>query len=158
MISTDGKSLSSGLQTHCSKFITWDIIGNMCYVVVRTTLIVSVALDVLIYLWYWYFSLFFIHSEGGVFKAHLTFPKDYPLRPPKMKFITDIWHPNGRYRCSILWIIFIVRLIWISGGCIFPSDVNKYIFHFRNVEDFTFCDMYWYQGIFTCNLLIRSSS
>ncbi|KAA8586433.1 hypothetical protein FQN60_000269 [Etheostoma spectabile] len=31
---------------------------------------------------------------GGVFKAHLTFPKDYPLRPPKMKFITDIWHPN----------------------------------------------------------------
>nr|XP_015107170.1 ubiquitin-conjugating enzyme E2 G1 [Vicugna pacos] len=32
--------------------------------------------------------------EGGVFKAHLTFPKDYPLRPPKMKFITEIWHPN----------------------------------------------------------------
>ncbi|TWW74135.1 Ubiquitin-conjugating enzyme E2 G1 [Takifugu flavidus] len=35
-----------------------------------------------------------LHHEGGVFKAHLTFPKDYPLRPPKMKFITDIWHPN----------------------------------------------------------------
>ncbi|TWW74137.1 Ubiquitin-conjugating enzyme E2 G1 [Takifugu flavidus] len=34
--------------------------------------------------------------EGGVFKAHLTFPKDYPLRPPKMKFITDIWHPNAQ--------------------------------------------------------------
>uniref|UniRef100_A0A8C0BUK7 UBC core domain-containing protein n=1 Tax=Buteo japonicus TaxID=224669 RepID=A0A8C0BUK7_9AVES len=34
--------------------------------------------------------------EGGVFKAHLTFPKDYPLRPPKMKFITEIWHPNGK--------------------------------------------------------------
>nr|XP_048680162.1 ubiquitin-conjugating enzyme E2 G1 isoform X2 [Caretta caretta] len=34
--------------------------------------------------------------EGGVFKAHLTFPKDYPLRPPKMKFITEIWHPNER--------------------------------------------------------------
>ncbi|KAM9061489.1 ubiquitin-conjugating enzyme E2 G1 [Monodelphis domestica] len=32
--------------------------------------------------------------EGGVFKAHLTFPKDYPLRPPEMKFITEIWHPN----------------------------------------------------------------
>ncbi|XP_032127585.1 ubiquitin-conjugating enzyme E2 G1 [Sapajus apella] len=31
---------------------------------------------------------------SGVFKAHLTFPKDYPLRPPKMKFITEIWHPN----------------------------------------------------------------
>jgi len=34
------------------------------------------------------------HFEGGFFKAHLIFPKEYPLRPPKMKFITDIWHPN----------------------------------------------------------------
>lgn len=41
--------------------------------------------------------VFFVYSEGGVFKAHLTFPKDYPLRPPKMKFITEIWHPNGKY-------------------------------------------------------------
>uniref|UniRef100_UPI00398F3A54 ubiquitin-conjugating enzyme E2G 1b n=1 Tax=Pristiophorus japonicus TaxID=55135 RepID=UPI00398F3A54 len=32
--------------------------------------------------------------EGGFFKAHLTFPNDYPLRPPKMNFITEIWHPN----------------------------------------------------------------
>jgi len=32
--------------------------------------------------------------EGGFFKAHLIFPKEYPLRPPKMKFITDVWHPN----------------------------------------------------------------
>ncbi|XP_052014053.1 probable ubiquitin-conjugating enzyme E2 C [Apodemus sylvaticus] len=34
--------------------------------------------------------------EGGVFKAYLIFPKDYPLRPPKTKFITDIWPPNGK--------------------------------------------------------------
>ncbi|KAF1377387.1 hypothetical protein EPR50_G00167840 [Perca flavescens] len=32
--------------------------------------------------------------EGGFFKATLTFPRNYPLRPPKMKFITEIWHPN----------------------------------------------------------------
>jgi len=32
--------------------------------------------------------------EGGFFKAHLTFPREYPLRPPKMKFISEIWHPN----------------------------------------------------------------
>lgn len=36
-----------------------------------------------------------VHSEGGFFKATLSFPRDYPLRPPKMKFITEIWHPNG---------------------------------------------------------------
>ncbi|KAF0304762.1 Ubiquitin-conjugating enzyme E2 G1 [Amphibalanus amphitrite] len=32
--------------------------------------------------------------EGGFFKAHLYFPKEYPHRPPKMKFITEVWHPN----------------------------------------------------------------
>ena len=39
-------------------------------------------------------------SEGGFFKAHLIFPKDYPLRPPKMKFITEVWHPNGKDKWS----------------------------------------------------------
>jgi ubiquitin-conjugating enzyme E2 G1 len=34
--------------------------------------------------------------EGGIFKAHLVFPKEYPQRPPKMKFISEIWHPNIR--------------------------------------------------------------
>lgn len=32
--------------------------------------------------------------EGGFFKATLEFPQEYPLRPPKMKFISEIWHPN----------------------------------------------------------------
>ncbi|ESO86130.1 hypothetical protein LOTGIDRAFT_176030 [Lottia gigantea] len=32
--------------------------------------------------------------EGGVFKAELTFPKEYPHRPPKMKFVTEMFHPN----------------------------------------------------------------
>jgi ubiquitin-conjugating enzyme E2 G1 len=29
-----------------------------------------------------------------VFKAELTFPKEYPEQPPKMRFTTEIWHPN----------------------------------------------------------------
>jgi len=32
--------------------------------------------------------------EGGLFTATLSFPYDYPLNPPKMKFVCDIWHPN----------------------------------------------------------------
>eukprot|EP01100_Stratorugosa_tubuloviscum_P011933 TRINITY_DN5441_c1_g1_i3.p1 TRINITY_DN5441_c1_g1~~TRINITY_DN5441_c1_g1_i3.p1 ORF type:complete len:168 (-),score=63.77 TRINITY_DN5441_c1_g1_i3:272-775(-) len=32
--------------------------------------------------------------EGGMFKARLTFPIDYPNLPPKLSFLTRIWHPN----------------------------------------------------------------
>ncbi|KDE05607.1 ubiquitin-conjugating enzyme E2-18 kDa [Microbotryum lychnidis-dioicae p1A1 Lamole] len=32
--------------------------------------------------------------EGGVFEAELTFPRDYPLSPPKMKFTPPLFHPN----------------------------------------------------------------
>ncbi|CAJ0952505.1 unnamed protein product, partial [Mesorhabditis belari] len=34
------------------------------------------------------------YYEGGFFKATLEFPKDYPQRPPKMRFVSQIWHPN----------------------------------------------------------------
>uniref|UniRef100_A0A0N5A8C2 E2 ubiquitin-conjugating enzyme n=1 Tax=Syphacia muris TaxID=451379 RepID=A0A0N5A8C2_9BILA len=32
--------------------------------------------------------------EGGFFRAVLDFPKEYPQRPPKMRFLSEIWHPN----------------------------------------------------------------
>lgn len=32
--------------------------------------------------------------EQGFFKATLTFSEEYPIRPPKMKFLSEIWHPN----------------------------------------------------------------
>jgi ubiquitin-conjugating enzyme E2 G2 len=35
--------------------------------------------------------------EGGVFPAELRFPKDYPLAPPTMKFLGEVWHPNGKF-------------------------------------------------------------
>lgn len=31
---------------------------------------------------------------GGFFRARLSFPHEYPLMPPKMKFETPIFHPN----------------------------------------------------------------
>jgi len=31
---------------------------------------------------------------GGFFRARLSFPKEYPHLPPKMKFESPIWHPN----------------------------------------------------------------
>ncbi|KAF9054277.1 ubiquitin-conjugating enzyme/RWD-like protein [Panaeolus papilionaceus] len=35
-----------------------------------------------------------IIGEGGFFKARLSFPPEFPLLPPKMRFITPMWHPN----------------------------------------------------------------
>ena len=44
--------------------------------------------------------------EGGFFTATMTFPRDYPNKPPDVKFKSEIWHPNvypdGRVCISIL--------------------------------------------------------
>ncbi|EGC29154.1 hypothetical protein DICPUDRAFT_58977 [Dictyostelium purpureum] len=32
--------------------------------------------------------------EGGIFYATLTFTPEYPDKPPKMKFTSEMWHPN----------------------------------------------------------------
>ena len=34
--------------------------------------------------------------EGGVFKLQLTFTEDYPSKPPNIKFISTVFHPNGK--------------------------------------------------------------
>ena len=32
--------------------------------------------------------------EGGVFEIDISIPDQYPFEPPRMKFISKIWHPN----------------------------------------------------------------
>jgi len=32
--------------------------------------------------------------EGGIFKLELFLPEDYPMTPPKIRFLTKIYHPN----------------------------------------------------------------
>ncbi|KAK6588325.1 hypothetical protein RS030_6723 [Cryptosporidium xiaoi] len=32
--------------------------------------------------------------EKGIFQLDITIPSEYPYEPPKVKFITRIWHPN----------------------------------------------------------------
>ncbi|KAJ1948276.1 ubiquitin-conjugating enzyme E2 G1, partial [Dispira parvispora] len=32
--------------------------------------------------------------EGGYFRARLSFTKNYPVEPPKMRFVSSMWHPN----------------------------------------------------------------
>lgn len=32
--------------------------------------------------------------EGGAFEVDIVIPRQYPFEPPKMKFLTKVWHPN----------------------------------------------------------------
>ena len=32
--------------------------------------------------------------EGGTFEVDIVIPGEYPFNPPKMKFLTKLWHPN----------------------------------------------------------------
>ncbi|KAJ7387388.1 ubiquitin-conjugating enzyme E2 G1 [Desmophyllum pertusum] len=32
--------------------------------------------------------------RGRLVQGALVFPKEYPQRPPKMRFISEFWHPN----------------------------------------------------------------
>jgi len=36
--------------------------------------------------------------EGGIFKLHIKCPPNYPLAPPKVSFVTQIFHPNVLFK------------------------------------------------------------
>ena len=41
-----------------------------------------------------HFLIRFFMSTDGIFKLELFLPEEYPMAPPKVRFLTKIYHPN----------------------------------------------------------------
>ncbi len=38
--------------------------------------------------------------EAGTFQLDIEVPSNYPIEPPKVKFVTKIFHPNIHFKVS----------------------------------------------------------
>lgn len=62
------------------------------------------------------FTLSFVTSEGGFFQAILSFPLEFPLLPPKLRFKTPMWHPNSEHiDCNRQGFLIIVSSVYEDG-------------------------------------------
>lgn len=79
--------------------------------------------------------------EGGVFPAVLSFPSDYPLSPPKMRFTCDMFHPNSksapRFSRHMSSKPFITKLCFESGRTAMPLHIAVHLSHLQYNADFS---------------------
>lgn len=50
--------------------------------------------------------------EGGIFEVDIQIPKQYPFEPPKMKFLTKVWHPNISSQTGAICLVGGASLSW----------------------------------------------
>lgn len=63
--------------------------------------------------------------EDGVFKLAMTFDEEYPNKPPQVKFVTRMFHPNGIISIS-QFIIPFKLLVYGDGGLCLDILQNRW--------------------------------
>ena len=51
---------------------------------------------------------------GGVYEIDIEVPNDYPFKPPKMKFITKVYHPNISSQTVLLPVLQVSQVLTIG--------------------------------------------
>jgi len=73
--------------------------------------------------------------EGGVFEIDIVIPPQYPFEPPKMKFMTKIWHPNISSQTGA---ICLVRKMDVCRSVHVPRRYCEYKHRYLNLSAITY--------------------
>lgn len=66
--------------------------------------------------------------EGGVFKLSMAFSPEYPNKAPEVKFVSEIFHPNGKNKklFKIIYSIIIISLFLVYSNGDICLDILKH--------------------------------
>lgn len=51
--------------------------------------------------------------SGGAFSLRLTFGERYPEKPPRVRFTSEMFHPNGKFDKSFIYLFAMNSLLYL---------------------------------------------